>query len=82
MTGQRRSRPLGLAVAEEMQERLCPAEVILLGSRATGDHRPDSDVGLMAACPSVERDTDRLAGAWTFGNTRLRPPPSDPGKAA
>ena len=22
-------------------------------------------------CPGVERDPDRLAGAWTFGNTRL-----------
>lgn len=33
-----------------MQERLRPAEVILLGSRAAGDHRPDSDVDLMAVC--------------------------------
>ena len=32
----------------EMQRRLQPAEVILLGSRAAGDHRPDSDVDLMA----------------------------------
>ena len=22
-------------------------------------------------CPGVERDPGRLAGAWTFGNTRL-----------
>ena len=22
-------------------------------------------------CPGVERDPDRLTGAWTFGNTRL-----------
>lgn len=22
-------------------------------------------------CPGVERDPERLAGAWTFGNTRL-----------
>ena len=33
--------PVGLAVAQEMQERLRPAEVILLDSRAAGDHRPD-----------------------------------------
>ena len=42
--------PVGLAVAEKIQERLRPAEVILLGSRAAGDHRPDSDVDLMAVC--------------------------------
>ena len=42
--------PLGLAVAEKIQERLRPAEVILLGSKAAGDHRPDSDVDLMAVC--------------------------------
>ena len=53
--------PLGLAVAEKMQERLYPAEVILLGSRATGDHRPDSDVDLMAVCPDEDavREMDR-----------------------
>ncbi len=22
-------------------------------------------------CPGVERDPERMAGAWTFGNTRL-----------
>lgn len=46
--------PLGLAVAQEMQERLPSAEVILLGSRAAGDHRPDSDVDLMAVCPGED----------------------------
>ncbi len=40
--------PEALAIAREMQERLQPAEIILLGSRAAGDHRPDSDVDLMA----------------------------------
>ena len=45
---------LGLAVAQEMQERLRPAEVILLGSRAAGDHWPDSDVDLMAVCPGED----------------------------
>ena len=46
--------PVGLAVAQEMQGRLRPAEVILLGSRAAGDHRPDSDVDLMAVCPGED----------------------------
>ena len=42
--------PVGLAAAQEMQERLRPAEVILPGSRATGDHRPDSNVDIMDVC--------------------------------
>ncbi len=46
--------PVGLAVAEKMQERLRPAEIILLGSRAAGDHRLDSDVDLMAVCPDED----------------------------
>ena len=46
--------PVALAIAREMQEQLQPAEVILLGSRATGEHRPDSDVDLMAVCPNEE----------------------------
>ena len=33
--------PAGLAAAREMQERLRPAELILLDSRAAGDHRPN-----------------------------------------
>ena len=43
--------PEALVIAREMQERLHPAEIILLGSRAAGDHRPDSDVDLMAVLP-------------------------------
>ena len=52
--------PVGLAAAQKMQERLRPAEVILLGSRAAGNHRPDSDVDLMAVCPdeAAVRETD------------------------
>ena len=42
--------PVGLAIAKEMQDRMKPAQVILQGSRAAGDHRPDSDVDLMAVC--------------------------------
>ena len=43
--------PEGLAIAREMQQRLHPAEVILQGSRAASEHRPDSDVDLMAVLP-------------------------------
>ena len=44
-----------LAIAREIQQRLQPADVILLGSRAAGDHRPDSDVDLMAVAPDEHR---------------------------
>ena len=43
--------PEGLAIAREIQDRLRPADIILSGSRAAGDHRPDSDVGLTAIVP-------------------------------
>ena len=40
--------PAALAVAKAMQELMPSAQVILNGSRAVGQHRPDSDVDLMA----------------------------------
>ncbi len=43
--------PEALVIAREMQERLQPAEIILLGSQAVGEHRHDSDVDLMAVAP-------------------------------
>ena len=46
--------PEGLAVAQEIQRKVRPAEIILGGSRAAGDHRPDSDVDLMAVAPDGE----------------------------
>ena len=51
--------PAALAIARQMQELLKPAEIILSGSRATGDHRHDSDVDLMA----VAADEMAVAGA-------------------
>ena len=38
---------VGLAVAKAAQDAVAPDTVILFGSRARGDHRPDSDVDLM-----------------------------------
>ena len=32
---------VGLVIAREIQERVSPAEIILSGSRAVDDHRPD-----------------------------------------
>ena len=43
--------PEGLATAREIQKKLHPSEIILGGSRAVGDHCPDSDVDLMAMAP-------------------------------
>ena len=57
--------PLGLQVAREVQKAVAPATVILFGSRAAGDHRPDSDVDLMIIAPdhkgagSVTADANR-----------------------
>ncbi len=41
--------PHALAIAQAVQDAIAPeVAVILFGSRATGSHRPDSDVDLMA----------------------------------
>ena len=55
--------PEGLAIAREIQQKVQPAEVILGGSRAVGEHRPDSDVDLTAIAPdddSAERTKEIL----------------------
>ena len=46
--------PEGLAIAQEIQKKLHPAEIILGGSRAVGEHRPDSDVDLTAIAPDED----------------------------
>ncbi len=45
--GREHADPIGLAVARAAQEASPDATVILFGSRARGDHRPDSDVDLL-----------------------------------
>ena len=45
--------PEGLATAADVQHLIHPAQVLLVGSRAVGDHRPDSDIDLMAICPDA-----------------------------
>ena len=55
--------PVGLAIAREIQQKVRPAEIILGGSRAVGEHRPDSDVDLTAIAPddgSAERTNEIL----------------------
>ena len=41
---------VGLAAARAAQTAVAPDTVILFGSRARGDHRPDSDVDLLVIC--------------------------------
>ena len=60
--------PLGLAVAREVQKAVAPATVILYGSRAAGDHRPDSDVDLMIIAP----DRSAAGSAAADANRWLR----------
>ena len=45
--GREHADPIGLAVTKAAQEASPHATVILFGSRARGDHRPDSDVDLL-----------------------------------
>ena len=51
--------PVGLAIGREIQQKVHPAKVMLCGSRAIGDHRPDSDVDLTAIAP------DDDSAEWT-----------------
>ena len=46
-TAKRNPDPLGLQIARAIQEAVQPAEVILYGSRAVGEHRQDSDVDIL-----------------------------------
>ena len=39
--------PAGLTIAQAIENAVAPATVILYGSRAAGDHRPNSDVDLI-----------------------------------
>ena len=43
--------PEGLAIAREIQRKVYQVEIILGGSRAVSEHRPDSDVDLTAIAP-------------------------------
>ena len=64
--------PTGLAAAAAMQELLAPAQVILNGSRAVGEHRPDSDVDLMAVYQ--DETARRLVEETLFGLPEGEPP--------
>jgi predicted nucleotidyltransferase/HEPN domain-containing protein len=72
--------PVALEIARAAQEAAEPAVVILFGSRARGDHRPNSDVDLLvitkegnprsaefAACSGVEKHR-KLTGIYISAN--------------
>ena len=63
--------PAGLAIDREIQERVRPAAVTLGGSQAAGDHRPDSDVDLIAAAPdgAAAQRTKRILQGLLEGKT-------------
>lgn len=42
--------PIALAAAQAAQQAVSPDTVILFGSRARGDHRPNSDLDLLIVC--------------------------------
>jgi predicted nucleotidyltransferase len=52
--------------------RFDPVEVILFGSRARGDHRPDSDVDLIVVLDEIEdRRGTRVAVMGELNHSRL-----------
>jgi len=53
------SDPLVEKVVRRITEALRPAKIILFGSRATGNARPDSDLDLLVICdePVSKRET-------------------------
>ena len=46
-----------------LAKRFDPMKIILFGSRARGEQRPDSDVDLLVVLPSVDEDERRTARA-------------------
>ena len=53
--------PLALEIAKRAQEAAAPAVVVLFGSRARGDHRPNSDVDLLVVADGENAQPARLA---------------------
>ena len=72
-TPQIRRKPcrLALAAAQAAQEAVAPDTVILFGSRARGDHRPDSDIDLLVI--HQEERSWAVPAAQRAGYARLKP---------
>ena len=63
-----------LALAKAVQSAVTPDTVILFGSRARGDHRPDSDVDLMIISKPGTMAATGLAERVAREHFRLNPP--------
>ena len=63
-----------LALAEAVQSAVVPDTVILFGSRARGDHRPDSDVDLLIISKPGTMAATGLAQRVAREHFRLNPP--------
>ena len=67
--------PVGLAVALAAQKAVEPNTVILFGSRARGDHRPESDVDLLVICQkehAMPRSSHQTSNQSIFRSTSAR----------
>jgi predicted nucleotidyltransferase len=54
-------RPVLDDVVRRIAERFSPDQIILFGSRARGDARPDSDIDLLVLFPEVANPNKRAA---------------------
>ncbi len=68
--------PVALAAAEAAQQAVSPDTVILFGSRARGDHRPNSDLDLLVVCADdvvfpVARATKAVKAHFELNPPRL-----------
>ncbi len=60
---------IALSAAQAAQAAVTPDQVILFGSRARGDHRPDSDIDLLVITPQEPGPDRKAALAATVGPT-------------
>ena len=68
--------PHAIKIAEAIQKAIAPSVVILHGSRARGDHRPDSDLDLLiVSVPEAHQNTS--AGQAAEAYMRSNPPTLD-----
>ena len=68
--------PHAIKIAQAIQKAVAPSMVILHGSRARGDHRPDSDLDLLIVSVP-EADQNASAGQAAEAYMRSNPPPLD-----
>ena len=65
--------PMGLAIAQAVQDEMPEARVILFGSRARGDHRPTSDTDLLIIIPDDANRADwQTQARWNAARERER----------